>query len=427
MRHFIDIKKKRFISMKLTKRIYVHFKRSTAALENRNFKYFISGQVVSHIGFWINTVAMSWLVYRLTGSAALLGLVTFTSQFPAFLLAPFAGVQVDRLNKKKVLQVTIALSALQSLTLAILCFGNAITVTQIILLGVVQSIIDAFYIPARQAFIPELVNNKQSLPNAIALNASSFHFARLVGPMIGGILVLIVGEGGCFLIDSISYIGVLFSLSQINTSTLSPSRRTQTILQDLSDGVNYIKENYRVRILITYVSFICLLGITHTVLLPVVTKEIFSGSSKLLGVLMGCSGFGSLCGAIYLAVKNSEANLLSRMRLCGLLFGLMQIVFALSPYQLISMISLFICGFCFITIAAGSNTLIQSVVPDHYRGRIMSFFTMSFTGMMPIGSIGSGWIADQIGVMNTYILSGVFIGIGAIWFLTVSVLEMLEK
>ena len=402
--------------MKISKRLQVHFRRATSALSNRNFRFFLTGQLISYTGFWINNIAMSWLVYRLTGSAALLGLVTFTSQFPTFLLAPFAGVHVDRLNRKRVLQITIGLSAIQSLLLGVLALTNVITVTQLIILGIAQAIIDAFYLPARQAFLSEIISDKQTLSNAIALNAASFHFARLVGPAIGGILIYFIGEGGCFVIDAISYIAVLISLFFINPDIINTSKRVGSVLQDLGDGINYILTNTRVRLLISFVSFFCLIGISHTMLLPVLVRQHYEGSSNLLGILVGSSGFGSLVGAIVLAVKSNEASLIQRMRLCGILFAISLTMISLLVPLPITILCLFICGFCFITIAAGANTLIQTAVPDHYRGRVMSFFAMSFTGMMPLGAIGSGWVADVLGLSGALLIAGVFAAIGGIWF-----------
>lgn len=404
--------------MKISKRLQVHFRRSTKALEDKNFRLFFFGQVISHSGTWINSVAMGWLVYRLTGSATLLGALSFASQFPAFIVSPFAGVQVDRMNKKRVLQVTLALSAFQSLLLGFLTITDVITVEHLIMLGIFQAIVDGFYLPARHSFITELVSDKSKLGNAIALNAVSFHFARLVGPAIGGILVHFVGEGSCFLIDGISFIVIfctLFLIYPIRTITARAS--SGTVLQDLSDGIQYIRYTPRVRLYLTFVAFICLVGISHTVLLPVLVHDVFNGQASSLGILLSASGFGSFIGAIMLALKGREVELINRIKTCSILLpvGIIALSFCNSIY--LSLPVLVICGYSFISIAAGSNTLIQYIVTDHYRGRVMSFFAMCFTGMMPIGAAGSGLIADMLGIQNAFKVFGLFALLGSSAFL----------
>ena len=400
--------------MKSTKRLRVKIRKATRALEDKNFRLFFIGQSISYTGVWINSVAMGWLTYRLTGSAALLGIVTFVSQFPSFMVTPFAGVQIDRLDRKKVLQVCLSLSAFQSLMLGVLTITGTITVSQLIILGIFQGIIDGFYLPARQAFISELVSDKSNLGNAIALNASSFHLARFIGPAIGGLLIGVVGEGPCFLIDACTYSAILYSLLYIDRKRSMISRQSFSVWQELSDGIQYIRNSEKVRILISFTGFMCLIGIGHTVLLPVLVHSVFHSDASSLGLLMGASGFGSLLGAIYLAIKGSEESIKKRILVSSVVFGIAIMFLAMAPRLWLCVPILVACGFCFISIAAGSNTIIQTTVKDQYRGRVMGFFSMCFTGMMPIGSIGSGWLADQLGVRATLLLIGAFATVGGV-------------
>jgi MFS family permease len=402
--------------MKITKRLRVHFRRSTRALQDKNFRLFFFGQTISYTGVWITNVAMAWLIYRLTGSAALLGLVTFASQFPAFLVSPFAGVHIDRMDRKKVIQVCLSLSAFQSLLLGVLTLTEIITIPQLIVLGIFQAIIDGFYLPARQSFITELVSDRSNLGNAIALNAASFHFARLVGPALGGLLILFFGEGTCFVIDGLTYAAILYSLQFIKPAQMIVSQQTLSVMQELSDGIQYIRYHPKLRMLLSFTAFFCLIGISHTVLLPVLVKSIFHESADKLGILLGASGLGSLLGAILLAIKGSEEQIKQRMIYCANGFGIGIILLSLSPILITTIPILILCGFCFISIAAGASTLVQITVKDQYRGRVMSFFAMCFTGMMPVGSVGSGWISDQLGVQQTLLLAGLFAMCGGVLF-----------
>lgn len=403
--------------MKLSKRLRAHFRRSTRALQERNFRLFFFGQTISYTGVWITNVAMGWLIYRLTGSAALLGLVTFASQFPAFLISPFAGVHIDRMDRKKVIQVCLCLSAFQSILLGILTLLEVITIPQLIILGIFQALIDGFYLPARQSFIAELISDRANLGNAIAMNAASFHFARLIGPAIGGMLILFFGEGACFLIDGITYAAILYSLQFITPTQVIRSQHLLSVWHELSDGIQYIRYHPKLRTLLSFTAFLCLIGIAHTVLLPVLVRSVYHESADKLGFLLGASGLGSLLGAIFLAVKGGEDQIRQRMLQCGLGFGVAMMLLAASPMLLTSFPILIACGFCFISVAAGASTLVQLTVKDQYRGRVMSFFAMCFTGMMPIGSIGSGWIADSIGVVPTLFYAGMIcLAGGAIFF-----------
>lgn len=391
--------------------------RGTRALQHRNYRIFFIGQLFSLIGNWVTNIATAWLVYRLTGSAVLLGLVSFAGQFPGFLVSPFAGVHVDRLDRRKVLIVTQALSALQSLILAVLTLSGVITIPQLIALSVFQALIDGFYIPARQAYISELIQDRRDLANAIALNSASFHGARLIGPAIGGLLIAFTGEGFCFLIDSVSYIAVLISLFTIRSVAPARQRHYKSVLDELREGIQYVRTHRVVQLLISNVGIMCFLGITHSVLLPVLVREVFHGGAHDLGFLMGASGCGAMIGALTLAVHTSVDGLIHRIQRAGVLLGASVIALSFAPSVPIALIVLLLCGFSFITLAAGSNTLVQTLVQDRMRGRVMSFFAMSFSGMMPLGSVASGYFADLYSAQTAVFLSGVVTLICSIAFL----------
>lgn len=399
------------------KKLSLLFSRSTRALSHKDYKIFFYGQLCSLIGNWITNIATSWLVYRLTGSALLLGIVSFASQFPAFIVSPFAGVHVDRLEKKRVLIVTQALAAVQSLALAVLTLSNLITIPLLVTLGIFQAIVDGFYIPARQAFISDIVKDRKDLANAIALNSASFHFARLLGPTIGGLLILSLGEGLCFLIDAVSYIGVLISLFFISSRSLPTIPPNNAITTDLLDGIRYIRAEPLVGTLLSYVYLISFFGIAHTVLLPVLVQNEFSGGPHILGILMGCSGLGAFIGALNLAVRTNIHRLFKSSIGSGLIFGFGVLLVGISPNVTISSLALCACGYAFITVAAGASTLIQTKVSDQYRGRVMSFFAMSFTGLMPLGSMVAGKLSESLGVRNALSISGVLCVLCAIVYL----------
>lgn len=359
------------------------------------------------MGTWITNIATSWLVYRLTGSAVLLGIVSFTSQFPAFLISPLAGVHVDRMNRKKVLLVTQALSALQSLALGLFTMTGYISVPILLTLGIFQALVDGFYIPARQAFISELLSHRSDLANAIALNSASFHLARLIGPAIGGLLIAYFGEGPCFLVDAVSYCAVLISLFTVQIDHIEPPQFRRSILDELYEGILYIKNTPKVRMLLAHMAFICLIGISHSVLLPVLVRDVYFKGADYLGFLMGASGFGALIGALTLATQTSVAKLIPRIQRSSFYFAISITLLALSPNYTASVFILALCGFFFINVGASSNTVIQTAVEDKFRGRVMSFFAMTFTGMMPLGAVASGYLANRIGVQSTIGICGV--------------------
>jgi len=361
-------------------------------------------------------IAMTWLVYRLTKSPLMLGVVGFAGQIPAFLLGPVAGVLVDRWPRHRILVVTQTLAMLQSFALAALALTGLITVWHIILLIAVQGLINAFDMPARQSFVIEMVENKEDLSNAIALNSSMFNMARLIGPSIGGILVAAVGEGWCFLLDAISYIGVIAALLAMHVRPQVSQPKQKNPLQDLKEGWTYATGSAPIRTILILMAAMSLVGMPYGVLMPVVASQTLHGGANTLGFLMAASGTGALAGALVLAARKSIRGLGKVIPLWTGGFGLGLLAFSHSTILALSMITLFVMGFAMMTQNASANTILQTIVEDDKRGRVMSFYTMSFMGMAPFGSLWAGALADRIGAPNTLLICGTGCIAAGIWF-----------
>lgn len=379
----------------------------TRALRHRNYRLFFCGQIISLTGTWVTSVATSWLVYRLTQSELMLGLVAFAGQFPAFLLAPVAGVLVDRWNRQKVLIATQCASLLQSLALAGMALSDTVSVTAICLLTLLQALINSFDMPARQSFVNEMIEDKLDLPNAIALNSAMFNAARLVGPSVGGIIIALSSEGVCFLIDALSYIPVIFLLGKIKIPTARLKYSRHRIVEGLREGARYTFGFGPIRNILLFVAAMALLGTPHVILMPVFAREILNGGPQLLGVLMAANGCGALAGALSLAARSSVRGLGSLIAGCGFALGFTLIGFAYSREVWLSMVLLFFAGASMITLLASCNTILQTLVEDSKRGRVMSFYMMAFMGTMPLGSLIAGTLASHIGAPKTVLLGGV--------------------
>ncbi len=380
--------------------------RAGRAFGHRNYRLYFAGQGISVIGTWITRVATSWLVYRLTHSAVLLGVVGFAGQIPTFLLAPIAGVWVDRLNRYRVLFATQALAMLQSFALAALALTGVIQIWHIVLLQVVQGFINAFDMPARQTFLLELVEDPADLPNAIALNSSMVNGARLVGPAIAGVLIAGVGEGWCFLVDGVSYVAVIGSLVAMHVVPRVKVHRDTRVLDELRAGVRYAAEFLPIRAVLMLLAVVSLMGMPYTVLMPIVAAKVLHGGPHTYGFLMGASGVGALTGALYLASRASVRGLVKLIPQASALFGLGLIAFALSHSAWLSMVLLLFVGAGFMVQMAASNTVLQTLVRDEMRGRVMSFYTMAFMGTAPFGSLMAGELAARVGAPATIIIGG---------------------
>ncbi|HEY2065188.1 MAG TPA: MFS transporter [Gemmatimonadaceae bacterium] len=390
--------------------------RLTRALASRNYRLFFGGQTVSLVGTWITRVATSWLVYRLTGSVFLLGVVSFCGQIPTLLLAPFAGVIVDRSDRHRILVVTQVLSMLQSLALAVLTFAGRITVVDVLVLQVAQGIINAFDTPARQSFIIEMVEDRADLPNAIALNSSMVNASRIIGPSIGGIVIAAVGEGWCFMADAISYLAVIASLLAMDITRRALPRRDTRMIDELRVGFQYVWRFAPVRSALLLLSLISIMGMPYTVLMPAIAAKLLHGGPHTLGFLMTASGVGALAGALYLASRRSVLGLGRAMVISAAVFGIGLVAFSFTRVLWLSLLVLPIVGAGMMVTMAATNTVIQTIVDESLRGRVMAFYTMAFLGTAPIGSLIAGVAADRIGPANTIMAGGLCCVLAAAWF-----------
>ena len=397
---------------------FKRFSHGWRALRHRNFRLFFSGQSISLIGTWMTRVATSWLVYRLTGSALLLGVVGFAGQIPTFLLAPFAGVLVDRLNRRKMLVWTQALAGLQSLALAVLTIAKVINIQEVIWLSVFQGLINAFDMPGRQAFLVQMVEDKQDLGNAIALNSSMVNMARLVGPALAGLVIGAVGEGYCFLIDGISYLAVIASLLMMRLNVAPARVSAAPMLEQLKEGWTYVHTFRPIRTILLLFALISLMGMPFMVLMPIFASKVLRGGPHTLGFLLGASGVGALISAISLALRKSVRGLTTMIQISAGVFGLGLICFGLSRVLLLSLFLMLIVGFGMMQGLAASNTVIQTLVPEDKRGRVMSYYTMAFVGMTPFGSLLAGALAHRLGAPHAVMITGAFCVAGAVWFST---------
>ncbi len=386
------------------------------ALRHRNFKLFFAGQSISVIGTWMTRLATSWLVYRMTQSALLLGVVSFAGQIVSFALGPFAGVWVERLNRRKLLVWTQALAAVQSLALAALTLAHVITLREIIALTALQGLINAFDMPARQAFLVQMVEDRNDLSNAIAINSSMANGARLIGPAIAGLVIAAVGEGGCFLIDGVSYFAVIASLLLMRIRPLNLPRNTAGMLKQMREGWDYVRTFRPIRTILLLFALLSLMGYSYAVLLPIFAGQVLHGGAATLGWLTAASGVGALASALSLAVRKTVVGLTRMLQIASALLGGALILFGLSHTLWLSLVLMVLVGFGLIQGASVSNTIIQSLVPEDKRARVMGYYTMAFFGAAPFGSLLAGALAHRIGAPHTVIVTGAFCVAGSLWF-----------
>ena len=389
---------------------------SLRALRSRNYRLFFAGQSVSLIGTWMTRLAMSWIVYQLTDSAFLLGLTSFVGQIPAFFVAPIAGVWLDRWNRHRVLVITQVLAMAQSLALAALAFTGYINLWWVIGLALMQGLINAFDMPARQAFVIEMIEERGDLGNAIALNSSMVNGAKLVGPAIAGMLVATAGAGVCFLIDGISYIAVIYSLLAMRVAPVEPRLSRKSALEELGEGWKYVVQSPAIRSILLLLALTSVIGMPYTVLMPLIAAEILHGGAHTLGFLMAMSGVGALASAIGLALRKTVIGLGKRIGISAAVFGGGLILLGVSRSLTISLLLMVVTGFGMMQQMAASNTILQTIAADDKRGRVMSFYTLSILGMNPIGSLLAGAVAGRVGVPITMISAGAICLAGAVWF-----------
>jgi MFS family permease len=387
-----------------------------SALSSRNYRLYFSGQVISLIGSWMTSTASLWLVYHLSSSPFWLGVIGFATQAPMFVLAPFAGVWIDRVNRHRLLIGTQFFSMLQSFALAAFALTNTIDIHHIVVLCLVQGVINAIDMPVRQAMVVEFVDRKEHLGNAIALSSSLFNLARLIGPAIAGFVIAAFGAGFCFLIDGISYITVIIALMAMRLRERAPRKNKQHPWIELRQGFHYEFNFAPVRGLILLVAAISAIGFSASVLMPLFARDVFKGDARTLGWLMSATGVGALSGALYLGSRKTVRGLGKVITSGGVLMGTGLIGFALSPWLSLSLVLLMLLGLGGVLLMASSNTLVQTFVEDDKRGRVMSIFTTAFSGTMPLGNLVAGAIAARIGASLTLVGCGcICLGIMAVF------------
>jgi len=383
---------------------------SLRALRHRNYQLFFAGQLISLIGTWMDQVAEAWLVYRLTGSALLLGTVAFASQIPVFLLAPIGGALADRVDRRKILIFTQSAMMFLTFILAWVTLSHRVKIWQVVTLAALTGVVNAIDLPARQAFVVDMVS-RADLVNAIALNSSMFNGARVVGPALAGIVVAAIGEGWCFFANGISFLAVIAGLAMMKIDR--PRMAIQgSPLENIIEGFKFVGKSGPVRALMLLLGLVSFTAMPYAVLMPLFADKVLHGGAQALGLLMGCSGVGALCGALTLAMRKSLKGLSLWVAVSCAGFGLVLLVFSFSRWLWLSAVLLVPAGFCMMIQMASSNTLIQSMVPDRLRGRVMSVYAMTFMGMAPLGALLAGSLAHKLGAPLTVGIGGVVAMVG---------------
>jgi MFS family permease len=388
------------------------------AFRHRNFRLYFGGQSISLVGTWVQQIALGWTIYQLTHSSLLLGLVSFAGQLPLFIVTPFAGVLVDRWNRHRTLIVTQSLSMLQAFALALVVSTHFLHVWNLIALNVLAGVILAIDLPTRQSFIVDMVGSGRDLPNAVALNSFVITGGRMLGPAIAGLLLTIVSPAVCFFINAISYMPVVVALLAMRVKKRAPNTAHSSALNELAEGVRYAMGFPPIRSVLFLVGLISLLGMPYAVLMPIFAAEVLHGGAHTLGLLMSAPGIGALFGTVYLASRKSIRGAGTRVAAGALIFGGGLIVAGLSRGLIVALFALFFVGLGMIVQLAISNTLLQTIVDDDKRGRVMSLYTMAFMGMAPFGSILGGVLANHIGVQMTFLIGGIACAGGALLFAT---------
>jgi MFS family permease len=386
------------------------------SLRHRNFQLFFSGQLISLIGTWMQNIAQAWLVYRLTGSSVLLGVVGFAGQIPIFLFAPIGGLAADRRNRHRVVIGTQVASMILAFILAVLTLYHVITVWEIVVLAALLGVVNAFDIPARQSFLIEMVV-REDLMNAIALNSSMFNGARVIGPAIAGVLVARIGEGWCFFANAMSYIAVIIGLLLMKLGPLRTASKKSSPFEHIAEGFRFVRHTRPILALVLLIGLVSLVAVPYSVLMPIFADRVLHRGAHGLGILMGSTGIGALLGALTLAIRRGVQGLGRVVGLAAMAFGVSLLLFAFSKSFWLSVVLLIPVGYSVMLQMSSSNTLIQAMVPDELRGRAMAAYTMMFMGMAPVGSLFAGVLADKIGAPWTVALGGVGAIAGAAVFL----------
>jgi MFS family permease len=387
-----------------------------SSLRFRNYRIYFTGQGISLIGTWMQNIALSWLVYRITGSVFLLGLIGFTSQIPTFVLTPFSGVITDRYNRLRIMKLTQLGFGLQALAMALLVFFNLVEVWHIIALSLVFGIISAFDAPARQSLVIDLIDDPADLGNAIALNSAIFNSARLVGPAIAGVTIALVGEGICFLINAFSFVAVIGALMRIKIPLRPVTVHFDNFKRSFAEGFRYTFQSIPIRTLIIEVAIISMVGLSYIVLLPAYAKEILKGGSDTLGYLMSAMGAGALTAALYMAARKTVIGLGRIISASVVMLGVAIVLASFSEMFVFSMCLFFFGGLSMVLSLSSVNTMLQTIVDEDKRGRVMSFYAMALMGISPIGNLLAGSMASGIGIPFTFMICGAITVLSGIWF-----------
>jgi MFS family permease len=385
------------------------------SMAHRNFRLFVIGQGISLLGTWMQQIAMAWLVYRMTNSAFLLGLVGFAGQIPTFFLAPVAGVVSDRARRRPLLLVTQSLAMIQAFLLAALTLTGLISVWQLVVLSVVLGIVNTFDMTIRQAFMMEMVPEHKDLANAIALNSTLVNLTRLIGPSIAGITIAVMGEGICFLLNGLSYLAVLWALLAMEIP-VAMERTHPHWLKGIIQGIMYTFGFAPVRAVILLLSLIGFMAAPYAVLLPVFASEVLHGDASTLGFLTAAAGVGALAGTLYLASREGLRGAGTLLAVCAAALGVALVIFSLSASLAVTLAALFVIGFTQMVLMAGSNTVLQTLVDEEMRGRVMSFYTLALMGIAPLGGLLAGMLADKIGASRAVLLGAPCCMLGAAVF-----------
>jgi MFS family permease len=386
------------------------------ALRHRNYRLFMSGQLISLIGTWMQSVAESWLVYRLTGSAVLLGVVGFANRIPVLLFSTVGGTLADRYNRHHIVIATQVASMCLAGLLAFLTLTGKVQVWQLMAIAASLGVVNALDIPARQSFVVQLVA-REDLPNAIALNSSMFNGARIVGPAVAGVLVAGVGEGWCFLANALSYVAVILGLLLIRVSSVTRPAQRGSPLALVAEGFRFVSQSPPIRALLLLLGLVSLMGTPYAVLMPIIADQGFHAGARGLGILMGAAGVGAFIGALRLARRTTLQGYGRSIAIAALVLGVSLVAFSTARQLWLAVALLVPVGYAMMTQMAASNTLIQSMVPDALRGRVMAMYSMMFMGMAPVGALLAGMLADRLGASTTVALGGLFCISGGLLFL----------
>ncbi|MBF0485733.1 MAG: MFS transporter [Candidatus Omnitrophica bacterium] len=387
----------------------MNFRKTFSSLKHRNFRLFVCGQSISLIGTWMQMVAVSWLVYRLTNSAFLLGVVGFSSQVPSFLLAPFAGVFADRYNRHRILLMVQVFSLVQAVIMAWLVVTNSINIVQIITLSFFLGLVNAFDLPVRQSFISEMIDDRKDLSNAIALHSSLYNGSRLFGPALAGVVIAVMGEGWCFVLNALSFLPIIIALWMmrfpLKNKEQLPHKKVNSALKE---GIRYAFHFMPIRTLLVTLAVVSFLtGMVQT-LMPVFVKDIYHGGPKALGFVLSMSGVGALCGALYLAGRQTVVGLGRLIGFSSIILGFVFVSLGLITNLWLAGISALLMGLVMILAISSVNVILQTLVEENMRGRVMSLYGAALIGMAPLGSLAAGWLAGKIGLSLTMVLgSGV--------------------